>query len=587
LNKIQLFHIVFTLLCSAFGFGQTEQTDAYNQVSSDMARANSFFYSNLDSFNYITENAFQVFNEDYYDKVTTLERNELTARYYNARAAYLQANGQVQKSLIHMDSAIHYSKDIQNESLRANFFDNYGVMLQDAGDVFNSIRNHEISIGIRINIRDTLGLAYSYNNIGFVYYKQKLIELALKNFDRSIQLYELQNDFGEVLPRSNMADIYREQDDLENYLKNIQRINDLAVEHENEMYKHLSFAKFGYYYLRKGDLDTAVTLLLKSEKYFAESNNNKKLALIYSDLAQLYLQKKDKKNALYYALKAKTSTEKIDLRATKVLVYKMLSEIYADFDMNNEALIYLTAHHSLKDSLENEGFYRDQLYKQNQMMFKAEKDSIQLVHNAEMTVAEEKLKSEKQLRFFISLGIVGGLLVALLLILNYRLKQKYIQESYEKEQLLNQHLSDELKAKTKRLVNSSLKNVKNQKAIQEIENLIGEISEMESEELDQRVSLVKSEIRNSKLTSKKLDSYKNLVTAENEAFTSSLKSKYPNLTPKELKLCVLLRMNYSTDEISDILGVANSTLKTARYRIHKKMGLQKGVRLQDYLIQLA
>jgi tetratricopeptide (TPR) repeat protein len=211
-------------------------------------------------------------------------------------------------------------------------------MLQDAGDVYNSIRNNEISIDIRIKIKDTLGLAYSYNNIGFVYYKQKLIVKALEYFDKSIHLYELQNDFGEAIPRSNVADICKEQDDLENYLKHIQRINDLAVEYENEMYTHLSFAKFGYYYLKKGELDTATTLLLMSKKYFEESKNNKKLAMIYSDLAQIYVQKEDKKNALYYALKAKTSTEKIDLRATKVLVYKMLSEIYTDLNMNNEAL---------------------------------------------------------------------------------------------------------------------------------------------------------------------------------------------------------------------------------------------------------
>jgi DNA-binding CsgD family transcriptional regulator len=177
------------------------------------------------------------------------------------------------------------------------------------------------------------------------------------------------------------------------------------------------------------------------------------------------------------------------------------------------------------------------------------------VHNTEIKIAKERLKTEEQLRFFVILGTVVGLILALLIILNIRLKQKYIKESFEKEQLLNQHLSEELKAKTKKLVNSSLKTLKNQNAIQEIENLIAEISVLESEELGQKIQRVKSEIRNSKLTS--------------------------------MKLCVLLRMNYSSDEISDVLGVANSTLKTARYRIHKKMGLQKGVRLQDYLIRLA
>jgi DNA-binding CsgD family transcriptional regulator/tetratricopeptide (TPR) repeat protein len=594
LNKKHFFHIVIILICSSFSFGQNEHSDAYNHVSSSMARANSYFYSNIDSFNITTEKAFQDFREDYYDKVSTLERNELIARYYNAKAAYLQANGLVQESLIYMDSAIHYSKDIANESLKANFYDNYGVMLQDAGDVFNSIQNNEKAIDIRIKINDTLGLAYSYNNIGFVYYKQKLLDNALEYFDKSIQLYRSTNNFSEAIPRSNVADIFREQEDLENYLKNIQRIYDLAVEFDKELYIQISYAKFGYYYMKKGELDTASILLLKSENYFAESKNNKKLALIYSDLAQLYVQKNNKRRALSFALKAKTSTEKIDLRATKVLVYKMLSEIYADIDMKNEALIYLSAHHSLKDSLENEEFYRDQLFKHSEIKYKAQQDSLQLVHDGEMKIAEEKtklaeekLKSEEQLIIFIVMGVIALLIMTLVIFRNYRLKQKYVQESFEKEQLMNKHLSEELKAKTKKLVNSSLKNVKNQNAIQKIENLIGEISKMESEEFEKNVQQIKSEIRDSKFTSKKLDNYKKRVTSENESFTSILKSKYPKLTPKELKICVLLRMNYSTDEICDVLGTSTSTLKTSRYRIHKKMNLEKGARLQDYIIQLS
>ncbi len=578
------------LVCFLFCFGQIQGQESYSKaylkVDSVMTLGVNYYNSDLDSFNYLNEKAFQMLGEGYSNAVTVAERNRLTASYYNNKAVYLQSKGIVKEALVYMDSTILYSNELDDDTVKATYYNNLGTMYQDAGDVYNSIRNHEKAIEFRVKIKDTLRIANSYNNIGFVYFKQKLFDKALDYFRKSVALYQSQNNFGEVVPRINLADVYRDKQDLDNYYKQISRVYLLAQEFDNEMYRNRCYAKMGFYYLKKEQLDTAAYLLEKSEKYFAASDNNKRLASIYSDLARLFAKKKDMNKALSYALKAKTTTENMDLRSSKSLVFQMLYEIYSELGKNKEALNYLGSYHSLKDSLEDEEFFREQLFKENELKFKAEKDSLELAHYAQMKVVEEQIKAEEQFRVFMLLSILGVLLLALITARNYRLKQKLVKENYEKEQLLNQHLSDELKAKTKKLVNSSLKNVKNQKAIQEIENLIGEISRMESEEFEKNIRQIKSEIRDSKFTTKKLDNYQDRITAENESFTTALKSKYPSLTPKELKLCVLLRMNYSTDEICDVLGVASTTLKSSRYRIHKKMGLEKGMRLQDHLLQL-
>ena len=56
-------------------------------------------------------------------------------------------------------------------------------------------------------------------------------------------------------------------------------------------------------------------------------------------------------------------------------------------------------------------------------------------------------------------------------------------------------------------------------------------------------------------------------------FYEKLRIDFPDLTPSELKLCALLRLNLSTKEICELSGQRPSSLDVARYRLRKKLGL--------------
>jgi len=69
-------------------------------------------------------------------------------------------------------------------------------------------------------------------------------------------------------------------------------------------------------------------------------------------------------------------------------------------------------------------------------------------------------------------------------------------------------------------------------------------------------------------------------------FYNTLNSKFPDLTPNELKLCAFLRLNMSTKEIAAITYQSYNSLSTARYRLRKKLGLDEHTNLITYLNQL-
>ncbi len=68
-------------------------------------------------------------------------------------------------------------------------------------------------------------------------------------------------------------------------------------------------------------------------------------------------------------------------------------------------------------------------------------------------------------------------------------------------------------------------------------------------------------------------------------FYNRLKSKYAALTPKDLKLCTYLRMNLSTKEMASLLNVTTRGIEASRYRLRKKIQLEKEENLTDFLIQ--
>jgi DNA-binding CsgD family transcriptional regulator len=68
-------------------------------------------------------------------------------------------------------------------------------------------------------------------------------------------------------------------------------------------------------------------------------------------------------------------------------------------------------------------------------------------------------------------------------------------------------------------------------------------------------------------------------------FLSILKSKFPELSSTDLKLCTYLRLNLSSKEIAQLMNISLKGVEISRYRIRKKLNLATEVNLYDFLIE--
>ncbi|WP_029269471.1 histidine kinase [Flavobacterium sp. KJJ] len=75
----------------------------------------------------------------------------------------------------------------------------------------------------------------------------------------------------------------------------------------------------------------------------------------------------------------------------------------------------------------------------------------------------------------------------------------------------------------------------------------------------------------------------NLNQIHNE-FIISLSKKFPNLTPKDIKLCVYLKMNLSSKEIAPMMNISFRGVELHRYRLRKKLNLSQEDNLSKFLL---
>lgn len=84
---------------------------------------------------------------------------------------------------------------------------------------------------------------------------------------------------------------------------------------------------------------------------------------------------------------------------------------------------------------------------------------------------------------------------------------------------------------------------------------------------------------------KDFDHFESYFQKIHPGFFGKISKDFADLTPGELKLAALLRLNLSSKEIAAITYTSIGTVKTARFRLRKKMNLSSDENIVNFLMQ--
>jgi len=175
---------------------------------------------------------------------------------------------------------------------------------------------------------------------------------------------------------------------------------------------------------------------------------------------------------------------------------------------------------------------------------------------------------------------------------NYRSKeQQYQREALiaEKEimNLRNEKLRESMIHRDKELANQTLHLIRKNKFLVKIKE---ELRKMEiqsrDESLKTRLAMQIRRIDKEIDDEKQWEVFETAFDEVHEDFLVRLKERFPDLTPREMRLCAYLKMNISTKEISTLMNISVRGVEISRYRLRKKLGIGRETNLTLFILGL-
>lgn len=175
---------------------------------------------------------------------------------------------------------------------------------------------------------------------------------------------------------------------------------------------------------------------------------------------------------------------------------------------------------------------------------------------------------------------------------SYRQKeQEYKREALIAEKkiinLKNEKLKIEMIHRDKELANQTMDLIRKNKFLVKIKEDLEKIKKSSSDDmLQDKISSLISRIDKDIDHKKQWEVFETAFDEVHEDFLIRLKERYPNLTPKELRLCAYLRMNISTKEIAPLMNISVRGVEICRYRVRKKLNIDRDQNLTRMIIDL-
>ena len=198
---------------------------------------------------------------------------------------------------------------------------------------------------------------------------------------------------------------------------------------------------------------------------------------------------------------------------------------------------------------------------------------------ASYSLQKEKLSKEKYIL------ILGASFLFLALTLFFFIRNRKQLLDREKINQEKQKIAFELELKSKQLISESLKNLTIQNTKEELliqlEEIIQDIPKLYHIKFD----LLKRRLKQQK-SSSILNEFETRFTGVYEQYYEKLKSLAPELSPNDLRICALMRLNISTKEIALLTNRTIGTVDNTRSSIRKKLKLDEETNLQEFLLDV-
>ena len=467
--------------------------------------------------------------------------------------------------------------NIGNVYFHNNNFDRAYEYFQMAQENFQETNDHN----------KIYGLPTAYDNIGKVFLKKANYDTALIYFQKSLKIREENKLKGAMIYSYNnlMSLVSQDNEALVIKYKNIvdglfEKISFLPNEPDGQINIETNYGTFNYmlglFYYDLNEFEKSINYLIKSSQFLSNSFNDK----INSELliAKCQIALRNYKQAETILIKNLNYLRKIGVNSPllKVRIYNLLDKVYTDLSMKDQLIL-------VKDSIIN--------LNANISDNKLSNSILSLETSLLLDEKQRELNKELLNYYYLIFGLVIAIILFFILFISLRLNINFQKEKNKRLAVQKELINTELKNKQLELIgttsyieqrNTYLENLR--------DNLKSKSSAGQSVDIGNKDSEVRSdlteELDNIIQSRNSFESFKNQFNKAFPDFLKNLISLHPDLSPTDLQLCAYIKLNQSNKDIASIKNLSLRTIESQRYRLRKKLKIQKSTDLFNYLTNL-
>ncbi len=473
------------------------------------------------------------------DLLIAFERSSDLALHADAVAASL-ALGRAKKELARLDESLSWygtsleicvRHDLPRE--RAEVLESMGDLWTGLGDYPKALEHYLECLALRESLNDIQGAGLALSAIGIVYGLTGDYEAAFEYFTRSLTAFrESEDRYHEVKALTNLGSIYYTRGELERALE--QALRAMAIYEALGDRPNLghTLTMIGAIHEKWGKSSAAMEFYMRAYALLDQTTDDEPRVAILLNIGRLYVVMGLPDDALFIFDQAIRIAEAINDLHMQYQVHRAIAELHEQAGRPWPALEHFKHYAEIRERVAGEEKQR----------------SI-----AELQVRFDLDKAEREREI-------------------YRLKAQQLETEMHLKQneltamalnlLQKKELLSEMKVQLKHMQEQG-----NGSAGKSVEPLLREIENAHSDEDWKRFE-------------QQLDNL-------HQDFIHTLSVRCPILTPTELKICSLSRIDLATKDIANILYTSVRTVQAHKYNIRKKLGLAPNISLITFLASLS
>ncbi|EAY28526.1 tetratricopeptide repeat protein [Microscilla marina] len=518
--------------------------------------------------------------------------------------------GNVGRAFTHVKKGLKLAKMLKNTKMEGYLYNNQAIIYEKQAEYTEALKLYQKALKFDEEAGDKDGMALSLMNIGNVYLFTKKYKQAFNTYQKGMKIaQETHNKMIEQQLKGNIAYVEFKMGNYDSAISKFLEEQKYYKQQGLEKQQAIALADMGEVWEAKKRYEKALTLYEEAYALFKKIQDKRHLAKVTNAIAEVRFKMKDYEAVQKHLKIAQKLAKGVNAKDISQRIFLNLYRLDSVRQNYQLALHYYRQYSVLKDSSNN-------LKKNKQLevlrikydLADKEKEAQKQSKKAEIMAQNARYD---QLLIW---SLIGGFTLASIavtwlifwqrsnqkklnqlketerVLLQERLQRKEIEEQVLQEQLradqaIQQQLKETLEHKNHELTKQTLYLVQKRQFLGELEHKIKLISQECNPTAQGKLKSLSKTIKKESAEHKEWEKFRQTFEIAHPKFYRNLKELFPELTPNEMKLCALLRLNFNTKELASILNITTESANKARFRLRKKLNLSDE-NLNEYLINL-